>query len=143
MGGWLMGDMVEDRRTKYFAKFKFYQWGSRSSGGGAPHSTRTPPPPPPKLKINTIRTGQVERALRRQGVQLGRVRGCQICIGWNPVRRRMSIEGSLSLMVVGSLNTKQIRRGIGGCGDYDHTGKGGGGGSGRFATEDSEGDWET
>ena len=97
-------------------------------------------PLPPPIPSSSSSTGQEELALRRRGVRSGRVRGIQPGIGWRPIRRRAASEGSLSLMVVGSLNSKQIRRGIGGRGEHDCAGKGGGGGSGRFYREDLEGD---
>ena len=39
----------------------------------------------------------------------------------------MNSEGALSLSVAGSLKSKQIRRGVGGGGDHESKGKGGGG----------------
>ena len=97
-------------------------------------------PPPKKIPININSTVREERYLRCQVVWSGRVRGGQTGIGWKNVRRRTASEGSLSLMVVGSLNFKQIRRGIRGREDHHRAGKGGGGGSGSIANEDSEGD---
>ena len=43
-------------------------------------------------------------------------------------------------MVVGSLNAKNIQMGIGGMGEHERAEKVGGGGSGRFSREESEGD---
>ena len=97
-------------------------------------------PPLPQVPNNTSSTGQAELTLRCQGVRSGRVKGGQTGIGLKPVRRRKASEGSLLLMVVGSLNVKQIRRGIRRRREHESAGKGGPGWSGRFSREDSEGD---
>ena len=60
-----------------------------------------------------------------------------------PVGRQAASEGSLSLMVAGSLDTEQIWMGGEGRREHESTGKGGGGGSGRFDIRESGGDNET
>ena len=57
------GQKFEDRRTQYFGNFKVID--GVQVIRGAPSSTGTPP----QLPSTTVRIGQAEQSLRRQGVR--------------------------------------------------------------------------
>ena len=63
---------------------------------------------------------------------VGKSQGHQTRHWLDPVRIRAASEGSMSLMVEVSLNTKRIRRNSEGSGEHDCTGKGVVRGSGTF-----------
>ena len=100
---------------------------------------RDVPPSPPKLPITISSTGQSERALRRQGVCLGRVKGGQPGIG-GASRRLAASAGLMLLTVAGSLYTDRIRRGSKGRGEHYSAIKGNGGMTGCSYGRDSEGE---
>ena len=112
--------------------------GSRSSGGYL-SSTGTPSHPPkfqvlPAAQVkwsNTSVNGAYDR-VNNQGRPSRRL----LEASWQAVRRAAS-EGSLQLMVAGSLNARQIRRSRGRGGEHEGVAKGSDGGLGSFSREDN------
>ena len=100
------GGGVKDRKPQDYTDLEVIE-GSRFIGG-SPSYTETPPCLS-QIQSTTSSTGRAEQALRRQGVWSDRVLGGQPVIGESS-RRQAASEGSLLLMVVGSLDDERIQR---------------------------------
>ena len=108
---------------------------------GEPSSTRTPPIPP---NLQVLPSAQVRRSKTSGPGAPGQAESgsvSQALVG--ACRRRSASEGSLSIIVEGSLDTDRIRRGGKVRGDHEHAGKGSGVGSGHFTIGESGRDKET